>query len=55
MNGTKRFVDKAPATYPGYSWVSAFGEAAPLSLEYQKGERGVAYSLSFPEHIFNEH
>ena len=44
---TKRFVDKSPATYPGYSLVSAFGEAAPLNLEYQKANRVLPIPFPF--------
>lgn len=32
---TKRFIDLSPGAFPGYSLLSAFGEAAPLNLEYQ--------------------
>lgn len=46
---TKRFVDLAPGTFPGYSQLSAFGMAAPLNLEYQKAER----VLPFPFHFLN--
>jgi len=48
---TKRFVDKVPAAFPGYSLLSAFGEAAPLNLEYQKEHR----VLGFPFHFLNNH
>lgn len=48
---TKRFVDKSPAAFPGYSLLTAFGEAAPLNLEYQKGNR----VLPFPFHFLNNH
>jgi hypothetical protein len=48
---TKRFVDKSPAAFPGYSLLSAFGEAAPLNLEYQKAGR----VLPFPFHFLNNH
>jgi hypothetical protein len=48
---TKRFVDKSPAAFPGYSLLSAFGEAAPLNLEYQK----VGRVLPFPFHFLNNH
>jgi len=48
---TKRFVDKVPAAFPGYSLLSAFGEAAPLNLEYQKENR----VLGFPFHFLNNH
>ncbi len=48
---TKRFVDKSPAAFPGYSLLSAFGEAAPLNLEYQKENR----VIGFPFHFLNNH
>ena len=31
---TQDFVDRTPAAFPGYSLLSAFGQAAPLNLEY---------------------
>lgn len=48
---TKRFVDLSPAAFPGYSLLSAFGEAAPLNLEYQRENR----VLPFPFHFLNNH
>jgi hypothetical protein len=48
---TKRFVDKSPAAFPGYSLLTAFGEAAPLNLEYQQAGR----VLPFPFHFLNNH
>jgi hypothetical protein len=48
---TKRFVDLSPAAFPGYSLLSAFGQAAPLNLEYQKKNR----VLPFPFHFLNNH
>ncbi|HEX6333076.1 MAG TPA: radical SAM protein [Flavisolibacter sp.] len=48
---TKRFVDKTPGAFPGYSLLTAFGEAAPLNLEYQKAQR----VLGFPFHFLNNH
>jgi hypothetical protein len=48
---TKRFVDKSPAAFPGYSLLTAFGEAATLNLEYQKAGR----VLPFPFHFLNNH
>ncbi|AKD04246.1 radical SAM protein [Pontibacter korlensis] len=48
---TKRFVDLSPAAFPGYSLLSAFGEAAPLNLEYQRAGR----VLPFPFHFLNNH
>jgi hypothetical protein len=46
---TKRFVDLAPGAFPGYSLLSAFGQAAPLNLEYQHANR----VLPFPFHFLN--
>lgn len=46
---TKEFVDKTPGVFPGYSLLSAFGEAAPLNLEYQETGR----VLPFPFHFLN--
>ncbi len=46
---TKQFVDLAPGAFPGYSLLSAFGQAAPLNLEYQRANR----VLPFPFHFLN--
>ncbi len=46
---TKRFLDKTPGAFPGYSLLTAFGEAAPLNLELQKEDR----VLPFPFHFLN--
>lgn len=46
---TKRFVDLAPAAFPAYPLITAFGRAAPLNLEYQSEER----VLAFPFHFLN--
>ncbi len=46
---TKRFVDLTPGAFPGYSLLSAFGEAAPLNLEYQRANR----VIPFPFHFLN--
>jgi hypothetical protein len=46
---TKRFIDKSPNAFPGFSLLTAFGEAAPLNLEYQKEGR----VLPFPFHFLN--
>lgn len=46
---TKRFVDLVPGAFPGYSLLSAFGQAAPLNLEYQRANR----VLPFPFHFLN--
>jgi len=48
---TKRFIDKSPGAFPGYSLLTSFGEAAPLNLEYQKEGR----VLPFPFHFLNNH
>lgn len=46
---TKRFLDLAPGAFPGFSLLSAFGRAAPLNLELQRGGR----VLPFPHHFLN--
>ncbi len=46
---TKKFVDMSPGAFPGYSQLSAFGQAAPLNLDYQKENR----VLPFPFHFLN--
>jgi hypothetical protein len=46
---TKRFVDLAPGAFPGYSLLSAFGQAAPLNFDYQRDNR----VLPFPFHFLN--
>ena len=44
---TKKFVDLTPGAFPGYSLLSAFGQAAPLNLQYQELDR----VLPFPFHL----
>ncbi len=46
---TKRFVDLTPGAFPGYSLLSAFGQAAPLNLELQHANR----VLPFPFHFLD--
>jgi hypothetical protein len=46
---TKRFLDMTPGAYPAYSLLQAFGQAAPLNLEYQRANR----VLPFPFHFLN--
>jgi len=46
---TREFVDRTPGAFPGYSLLSAFGQAAPLNLQYQKSDR----VLPFPFHFLN--
>jgi hypothetical protein len=48
---TKHFVDLTPGAFPGYSLLSAFGQAAPLNLAYQRDNR----VLGFPFHFLNNH
>jgi hypothetical protein len=48
---TKHFIDESPAAFPGYSLLTAFGQAAPLNLEYQEAGR----VLGFPFHFLNNH
>lgn len=44
---TRRFVDLAPGAFPGYSLLTAFGEAAPLNLEYQRDDRVIGFPFPF--------
>ena len=46
---TKHFVDLTPGAFPGYSLLSAFGQAARLNLDYQRANR----VLPFPFHFLN--
>ena len=46
---TKKFVDLTPGAFPGYSLLSAFGQAAPLNLQYQELNR----VLPFPFHLLD--
>jgi hypothetical protein len=46
---TKRFLDMTPGTFPGYSLLSAFGQAAPVNLEYQRA----GHVLPFPFHFLD--
>src|SRR5262249_47443803 len=46
---TKQFLDRTPGAFPGYSLLTAFGQAAPLNLEYQRAGR----VLPFPFHFLN--
>jgi len=48
---TKRFLDSTPGAFPGYSLLTAFGQAAPLNIEYQRAQR----VLPFPFHFLNNH
>lgn len=46
---TKRFLDLSPGAFPAYSMLSAFGQAAPLNLEFQRANR----VLPFPFHFLS--
>ena len=46
---TKRFLDLTPGAFPGYSLLTAFGQAAALNLDYQRAGR----VLPFPFHFLN--
>ena len=46
---TKRFVDLTPGAFPGYSLLTAFGQAARLNLDYQRTNRGAALPVPRPE------
>jgi len=46
---TRRFIERTPGVFPGYSLLTAFGRAAPLNLEYQRDGR----VLGFPFHFLN--
>ncbi|MCH7963685.1 MAG: radical SAM protein [Bacteroidetes bacterium] len=46
---TKKFIDLSPGAFPGYSLLSAFGEAAPLNLQLQREKR----VLGFPFHFLD--
>lgn len=46
---TKKFLDLAPGTYPAFSMLSSFGQAAVLNLDYQRAGR----VLPFPFHFLN--
>ncbi len=46
---TKRFIDMTSGAFPGYSLLSAFGQAAPLNLEYQRAGN----VLPFPFHFLD--
>ena len=44
---TKRFVDRCPGVFPAYSLLTAFGEAAPLNLEFQRANRVLPFPFLF--------
>lgn len=44
---TKRFLDLSPGAFPAYSMLSAFGQAAPQNLEFQKNNRVMPIPFHF--------
>jgi hypothetical protein len=44
---TKRFLDMTPGAFPGYSLLTAFGQAAPLNLDYQRTGRVLPFPFFF--------
>ena len=46
---TKRFVDMTPGAFLAFSLLTAFGQAAPLNIEYQRAKR----ILPFPFHFLD--
>ena len=46
---TKKFIDRTPGAFPGYSLLSAFGQAAPINLDYQRANK----VLPFPFHFLD--
>ncbi len=48
---TKRFLDLSPGAFPAYSMLSAFGQAAPLNLEFQRANRVIPFPFHFLSNI----
>jgi hypothetical protein len=44
---TRKFVDMSPGAFPGYSLLTAFGQAAPLNLGYQREGRVLPHPFHF--------
>jgi hypothetical protein len=44
---TKRFLDLVPGAFPGYSLFTAFGQAAPANLDYQRVNRILPFPFQF--------
>ena len=44
---TKQFIDMTPGAFPVYSLLSAFGQAAPVNVEYQRDNRVLAVPFQF--------
>jgi hypothetical protein len=50
---TKRFVDLAPGAYPTINLLNAYGQAAPINLEYQRANRVLPLPFHFSSHATN--
>ncbi|UCG12166.1 MAG: radical SAM protein, partial [Deltaproteobacteria bacterium] len=48
---TKRFLDLTPGSFPAYSMLSAFGQAAPLNLTFQRANRVLPIPFHFLSNI----
>lgn len=48
---TKKFLDLTPGAFPAYSMLSAFGQAAPLNLDYQRANRVMPFPFHFLSNI----
>ena len=44
---TKHFVDITPGAFPAYALLTAYGQAAPLNLEYQRSDRVLPVPFHF--------
>ena len=44
---TKRFLDRTPGAFPGFSLLSAFGDASPLNRTYQEEGRVIPFPFHF--------
>ena len=48
---TKRFLDLSPGAFPAYSMLSAFGQAAPQNLTFQRDNRVIPIPFHFLSNI----
>lgn len=48
---TKQFLDRTPGAFPAFSFFTAYGQAAPLNLELQRGGR----VIPLPFHFLDSH
>ena len=44
---TKKFIELAPGAYPTFNMLTAYGQSAPLNLEYQKQDRLIPFPFHF--------